>query len=296
MKNLKMYVAVGVLFLTSHGIARVGPAVSSAANAVGDSAQAAPGQQASRAPVENQSKSPATLKNLKRSGVAMSDSMQRLVFNPANTREMTSMSVRSLNRDLTQNDKIYFVEPLSYAVLNTENINLWGISYFWEIVATDQGILMAIPVPNIESYTRAPVACPCDTKHNGTCTTTGFCFYTLEPDKCVMKPMIVEDPKLCITLRTAENGLTGINFIDTFSAQSNGQNVTVVVRGNLSNKLIERALWASVYVPGVGCFLEGNFDVTIAEKQASAAKIRNILTANGLTGGFEFGIKEKGIK
>jgi hypothetical protein len=111
-----------------------------------------------------------------------------------------------------------------------------------------------------------------------------------------MKPMIVEDPKLCIMLKTAQNGLTDINFIDTFSAQSNGQNVVVVVRGNISQKPIERALWASVYIPGVGRFLEGNFDVTMADKQASAAKVRNTLSANGLTGGFEFDIKEQGIK
>ncbi len=258
--------------------------------------QAPAGQRAAAVPVGSQPKGAPTLKNLRRSGVLMSDSMQRMVFNPANTRGMTSLSVRSLNRDLNQNDKVYFVDPLSYAILNTENINLWGISYFWEIVSTDQGILMAIPVPNIESYTRAPVACPCDTKHNGTCTTTGFCFYTLEPDKCVMKPIIVEDPKLCITLKTAENGLTDINFINTFSAQSNGQNVTVVVRGNISPNPIERELWASVFVPGAGCFLEGNFDVTMADKQASAAKIRNILSANGIAGGFQFGIKERGIK
>jgi hypothetical protein len=110
-----------------------------------------------------------------------------------------------------------------------------------------------------------------------------------------MKPIIVEDPKLCIKLKTAQNGLTGVNFINTFSAHSDGQNVAVVVRGNISSDPINRELWASVYLPGVGCFLEGNFDVTMAEKQASATKIRNILSANGLTGGFEYGIREKGI-
>ncbi len=57
-----------------------------------------------------------------------------------------------------------------------------------------------------------------------------------------------------------------------------------------------RGHWPSVYVPGVGCFLEGNFDVTMRKSKRLPRRLRNILSANGLTGGFEFGIKEKGIK
>jgi hypothetical protein len=68
------------------------------------------------------------------------------------------------------------------------------------------------------------------------------------------------------------------------------------VRGNISSDPINREFWASVYVPGVGCFLEGNFDLAMAEKQASATKIRNNLSANGLTGGFEYGVKEPGTR
>ena len=67
------------------------------------------------------------------------------------------------------------------------------------------------------------------------------------------------------------------------------------MRGNISSDPINREFWASVYVPEVGCFPEGNFDVTIAEKQVSATKIRNNSSANGLTGGFEYGVKGKGI-
>lgn len=251
----------------------------------------APRQQPAGVPGEEYPPSSATLRNLQRKGVFLDHLLGRLILNPANTRQMTSVSITPMNRDLTENDIVYFVEPLSYAILNTENFNPWGISYFWEVVSTDQGILLAIPVPNIESYSRAPVACPCDSEHEGTCSSTGFCFYSLPVDKCVLKPIVVEDPELCISLsRTAHGGPADVNFIDIFSARLGRQNVSIVVRGNIGFEPFERKIWASFYAPGVGCFLEGNVDTTMENKQVFAAKIRNTLSANGLTGRYEVGI------
>ena len=248
-----------------------------------------------RVPIEKRAKKIMAMKNIRRDGVLMSDTMQRTIFNPTNSRRMSSLSINSLDRDLTKADRIFFVEPKSYAILNTDNTNGWGIGYFWEVVSTDQGILMAIPIPNVESYGKRPIVCECDSKHYGTCL-RGFCFYNIEPDKCTMKPMKEEDPKLCITMRNVDDDAGGIDFIDTFWAETGGQTVRVVMRGNISSNPITRNVWASTYVPGVGCFLESPMEIPVQYRRQTAFSIQNILNANGITGSFEHGIKEKGIK
>ncbi len=92
----------------------------------GSGSQAPAGQQAAAVQVGSQPKGAPTLKNLQRRGVVMSDSMQRMVFNRENSRSMASYGLTKMTRDLNGNDVVYFVNPISYALLVPGNAGLQG--------------------------------------------------------------------------------------------------------------------------------------------------------------------------
>ena len=108
------------------------------------------------------------------------------------------------------NDKVHIVMPTAYSVSSGDGtfIHNENIDYVWEVLETGTGALMAVPVPLVESLGRAPLPCPC-AGINGRCSYLQFCFETLPYIKCTMKPMQVEDPKLCLTLRGAERCCSG---------------------------------------------------------------------------------------
>jgi hypothetical protein len=233
--------------------------------------------------------------------------MQRMVFTPDNSRSMTSYGLTKMTRDLNENDLVYFVNPVSYGLSFSGKTVHSKIYNIWEVVSTDHGILIALPIPDGASYGRRPEICECDSEgHEGTCLTEKFCAYPLPTDKgCINEMDSYDDPSTyeyllqimnCAKPKTVDMSVFDVNTVDSFSAQLDGQNAAIFIRGEMNSRPVARAFWPSVYVPGVGCFLEGNFDVNMADKRTAEARIRNILRANALTGGFEFGIKEKGIK
>jgi hypothetical protein len=231
-------------------------------------------------------------------------------------RAPASPNLSSLNRGLEPGEQIIVLKP-TYVhfepcrLQNLENPGMpetcHGIEYLWEVLSTDQGVLVAVPVPVLESFGRAPKPCedcPNSLVATGKCTANGFCLGTLPLDKHCMNTIdTVPDVDIVIRLctpqkKTAANLQGNVDFVVSYTVRHPGGEWWIAIWGAASAQPVGNVGWAGSRVDGVGYFLEDTGDSAgiTGATDAAADMVHAVVASQGLASEFAHGIKEKGIK
>lgn len=257
------------------------------------------------------------LSGLSRGTFSFSQGLERAIFNPQGLRAPASMRLSSLDRRLEPVEPVVVLEPARYHFepckyrgqqSKGQPVACHGIEYLWEVLTTDQGVLLAVPVPVLESFGRAPKVCedcpPPVAVTTGKCTSSGFCLGTLPLDEHCMKTIdSVPDVNLVIKLCTPQQksaaGLQGsVDFVVSYTVRHPDGEWWMAIWGAAKAQPVSNVGWAGTYVEGVGYFLEDTRDGAgvAGASEAAAGAVNAVVAAQGLASRFEFGIKEKGIK
>ena len=254
------------------------------------------------------------LSGLSRGMFSFNDELERAIFNPQGLRAPISPRLSSLGRALEPGEEVLVLEPARYHFepckyrgqeSQGQSAACHGIEYLWEVLATDRGVLVAVPVPVLESFGRAPDACECVTPSiPGKCTSTNYCNGTLPNDKDCMKTIdSVPDVGLVIKLctpqqKTAASPQGKVDFVVSYTVDHPGGEWWMAIWGAATAQPVGNVGWAGTLVDGVGYFLEDTRDGAgvAGSSSAAAAAVNAVIAAQGLVSPFEYGIKEKGIK
>ncbi|HSN53041.1 MAG TPA: hypothetical protein VLT32_00140, partial [Candidatus Sulfomarinibacteraceae bacterium] len=269
-----------------------------------------------RAPAAGAASQPGTvaLSGLSRGMFSFGHELERAIFNPQGMRAPMSPRLSSLDRELEPGEEVVVLQPARYHYepcryrgqeSQAEPAACHGIEYLWEVLTTDQGVLVAVPVPVLESFGRAADTCECVTPSiPGRCTSTNYCNGTLPVDKHCMKtidsvPDVDIVIKLCVPQKKTAAGLQGnVDFVVSYTVRHPGGEWWMAIWGVAKAQPVGNVGWAGTLVHGVGYFLEDTRDgAGVAGASSAAANVVNeVIAAQGLASKFEFGIKEKGIK
>lgn len=249
---------------------------------------------------------PSTFAGLERGTSSFSTELERAVFNPRGLRAPLSQRLSSLDRELEPGEEVVILEPARFVVKPESADPGHGIEYLWEVLISDQGVLVAVPVPVLASFTRASKPCEgCSPSlPKGKCTTAGFCFGELPLDEnCMKKLDSVPDVDLlkglCGPQKKSAAGLQAdVDFAVSYAVRSWGEAGWIAIWGTASARPASNIVWAGALIEGVGYFLDDTHDgagVT-GVSGAAAAAVAAVIGEQGLATPFEFGIKEKGIR
>lgn len=242
---------------------------------------------------------------LKRDVCSFGAELERAIFNPGNLRVAESRGLSSLDRVLEPGEEVVVLEPAGFVVRPSSAAPGHGIEYVWEVLVSDRGVLVAVPVPVLESFTRAPKPCEGCTPSlpKGKCSSAGFCFGELPVDKHCMTKMDTTDVglvlKLCVPEKKTAAGLqANVDFAVSYAVRNRGEARGVAIWGTASARPVSNTVWAGTLVDGVGYFLDDTHDgagVT-GVSAAAAASVNAVIADQGMAARFAYGIKEKGIK
>jgi hypothetical protein len=272
-----------------------------------------------RAPAAGVAVQPGTvpLNGLSRGTFSFSAELERAIFNPQGLRAPASMRLSSLDRELEPGEQVIVLaparvhyEPCRFRRQESPEMAAacQGIEYMWEVVTTDRGTLVAVPVPVLGSFGRVPDACECvspsipgkctSTKHcNGTLPTDRHCMSKMDAVDTVLNPEIIK--KYCAPQqKTAASVQGNVDFVVSYTVRHPGGEWWIPIWGAAEAQPVGNVGWAGTLVDGVGYFLEDTRDGAGVAGAASAAAdvVNEVIAAQGLASKFEFGIKEKGIK
>lgn len=284
-------------------------------------------QESSRAAVTGGKKAPAAgvagqpgtvpLSGLSRGMFSFNDELERAIFNPQGLRAPISPRLSSLDRELEPGEEVLVLEPARFhwepckyrgQQSKDQPVACHGIDYLWEVLTTDHGVLVAVPVPVLESFGRAPKVCedcpPPVAVTTGKCTSTNFCLGTLPLDEHCMKtidsvPDVDIVIKLCAPQKKTAASLQGhVDFVVSYTVRHPGGEWWMAIWGAATAQPVGNVGWAGTLVDGVGYFLEDTRDGAgvAGSSRAAAAAVNAVIAAQGLVSPFEYGIKEKGIK
>jgi hypothetical protein len=245
---------------------------------------------------------------LARGTTSFSAELERSVFNPQGLRAPLSQRLSSLDRELEPGEGVVILEPLGYLSGPEGVVPLQpGIEYLWEVLTSDQGVLVAVPVPILESFGRAANVCDCTTsKPEGRCSAQNFCFQILPleehclkkidmdtvPDVDLLKGICLPKQKGAVAIQPQ------VDFVVSYPVRHQGREGWIALWGRSTAQAVHNAVWGGGLVAGVGYFLDGPQDAAAVPGAPAAATafVSRVVGAQGLASQFEFGIKEKGIK
>jgi hypothetical protein len=250
----------------------------------------------------------AELSGLTRNTVSFTSDLERAVFNPRGLRVPASQRLSSLDRTLEPGEQVIVLEPTRFIVSPGGAPPNHGIEVLWEVLSTDQGNLVAVPVPVLGSFLRVAKVCE-DCAHDemmtsGKCASDGYCLGTLPEETKCMNLMNVPDPPLVIRectpqKKTAASLQANVDFVVSYSVRYQGAEGWIAIWGTASERPVRNVGWAGALVPGTGYFLDGIHDAAGVAGSASAATatVDALVAAQGPAASeFAYGIKEKGIK
>lgn len=259
------------------------------------------------------------LTDLSRGTFSFSQELERAIFNPQGLRAPASRRLSSLDRELEPGEQVIVLaparvhyEPCKFRRQESPEMAAacQGIEYLWEVLATDRGTLVAVPVPVLGSFGRVADACECVSPSIlGKCTSTKHCNGTLPTDRHCFGKMDTVDTganlspdiikKYCTPQQKTAAGLQGsVDFVVSYTVRHPGGEWWIPIWGAAEAQPVGNVAWAGTLVEGVGYFLEDTRDgAGVADASRAAADVVNVvIAAQGLASKFEFGIKEKGIK
>lgn len=258
---------------------------------------------------------PSTFAGLERGTSSFSAELERAVFGPwgdphvdLNGKNLNGKSHRlsSLDRELEPGEGVVILEPLGYLGGPQGAVPLQpGIEYLWEVLTSDQGVLVAVPVPILESFVRRANVCECRTsKPEGRCNAQNFCFEILPLDQnCMKKIDSVPDVDLmkliCLPQKKSTVAIQPqVDFVVSYPVRHQGREGWIAIWGRSTAQPVHNAAWGGGLVAGIGYFLDGPEDAAAVPGAPAAATtfVRRVIGAQGLATPFEFGIKEKGIR